>query len=124
MRAYRCLDVGCLKCENEIGNQVKKRELLKITESAIAEAPISTINEQQMSKEDILKDLGTIDEEFKHLVELDTTIGIRTTELKKLRAERTSLMEDLSRKSRRLFQSHLASATAAGATTSKQDQPN
>ena len=75
-----------------------------------------------MSKEDILKDLGTIDEEFKHLVELDEKIGIRTTELKKLRAERTSLMEDLSRKSRRLFQSHLA--TAAGATTSKQDQPN
>ncbi len=58
-----------------------------------------------MSKEDILKDLGTIDEEFKHLVELDEKIGIRTTELKKLRAERTSLLEDLSRKSRQLFQS-------------------
>jgi hypothetical protein len=58
-----------------------------------------------MSKEDILKDLGTIDEEFKHLVKLDETIGIRTTELKKLRAERTSLFEDLSRKSRQLFQS-------------------
>jgi hypothetical protein len=34
----------CRKCETEIGNQVEKRELLRITESVIAEAPISTIN--------------------------------------------------------------------------------
>jgi hypothetical protein len=58
-----------------------------------------------MSKEDILKDLGTIDEKFKHLVELDANIGIRTTELKKLRDERTSLIKDLYLQSSQLFQS-------------------
>ena len=34
----------CRKCEIEIRNQVQKRDLLKITESVIAEDPISTIN--------------------------------------------------------------------------------